>query len=178
MSKTVDALNAAFQADPNAIQALLCNRVPCNSVLADDRFVVVHESLVLPAGNFQVGAMGLVNAVLAANGLPLVAAKYTDETDSRGAAKLIGFCEYGEPAKAVDQPNLDAKFNVQVEGRREAMEAAMRLRIDDYRDSYFYKTDLRQKRVDHDVVMEWAMRELIDRPVEVADLGGAGSVQK
>jgi len=91
---TIDALNAAFRADPNAIHALMCNRVPCNQFLADDKFVQVDESPVLPDGHFQVGALGLVNAVLAANGLPLVAAKFWDARDAEGRAMLIGFCEY------------------------------------------------------------------------------------
>lgn len=90
----VKALNMAFKADPNAIHSLMCNRVPCNQFLADDQFVQVDASPVLPDGNFQVGALGLVNAVLAANGLPLVAAKFSDEKDSEGRAKLLGFCEY------------------------------------------------------------------------------------
>lgn len=91
---TVDVLNVAFQADANAIHSLICNRVPCNQLLADDQFVQVDTPPVLPEGNFQVGALGLVNAVLAANGLPLVAAKFSDETDSEGRSKLLGFCEY------------------------------------------------------------------------------------
>ena len=94
MSKTVDALQVAFTSDPNAIHALIVNRVPCNRFLADDPFVVVDQPPVLPDGNWQVGAIGLVNAVLAANGLPLVAAKLSDEKDANGRAKLLGFCEY------------------------------------------------------------------------------------
>ena len=98
-SKTVAALNAAFEADPNAIHSLICNRVPCNSDLAEDPFVVVESPPVLRDGNWQVGAMGLINGVLAANGLPLVASKFTDEQDSEGRVKLLGFCEY-VPAKS------------------------------------------------------------------------------
>lgn len=91
---TAEVLNMAFKADPNAMHALICNRVPCNRSLADDPFVQVDESPVLPDGNFQVGALGLVNAVLAANDLPRVAAKFSDEKDSEGRAKFLGFCEY------------------------------------------------------------------------------------
>lgn len=94
MSKTVEALQLAFIADPNAIHALIVNRVPCNQFLADDPFVVVYQSLMLPAGNWQVGAIGLVNAVLAANGLPLVAYKFSDEKNADGRSQLLGFCEY------------------------------------------------------------------------------------
>lgn len=94
MSKTIDALQAAFASDPNAIHALIVNRVPCNRLLADDPFVAVEQPPVLPTGNYQVGPLGLVNAVLAANDLPLVAVKFSDEKDSKGCAKLLGFCEY------------------------------------------------------------------------------------
>lgn len=94
VSRSLLTLNRAFEADPNAIHALLCNRVPCNQLLADDPCVQVDESPVLPAGNFQVGTLGLINAVLAANGLPLVAARFTDEKTSNGSPKLLGFCEY------------------------------------------------------------------------------------
>lgn len=101
MSKTANALQAAFESDPNAMHALIVNRVPCNQLLADDPFVVVEQSPILPDGNWQVGALGLVNAVLAANNLPLVACKFSSERDETGRAKLLGFCEYpSEPASA------------------------------------------------------------------------------
>lgn len=49
MSKTVDALQAAFLADPNAIHALIVNRVPCNQMLARlfaaERSVMVYSWL-------------------------------------------------------------------------------------------------------------------------------------
>ncbi len=90
---TVEALNIAFKADPNAIHSLICNRVPCNQFLADDKYVQVEAPPVLADGNFQVGALGLINAVLAANGLPLVAVKFSDK-DTDGRSKILGFCEY------------------------------------------------------------------------------------
>ena len=93
-SKSVEALQGAFAKDANAIQALIVNRVPCNQALADDAFVVVDQPLTLPAGNWQVGAIGLVNAVLAANGLPLIAVRFSDEPDTDGRRRLLGFCEY------------------------------------------------------------------------------------
>lgn len=89
----VDVLNMAFAADPNAVHTLISNRVPCNQFLADDRFVVVGVCQVLPGEHFQVGAIGLVNAVLSAIGQPLVASQWS-EPDSSGHRKLIGFCEY------------------------------------------------------------------------------------
>jgi hypothetical protein len=97
----VDALNAAFAADPNAIHALLCNRVPCNTELADDPHVVCETTP--PLGDaketYHVGALGLINAALTASGLPRVAAKYSDTTDEYGRAALLGFVEYPTASK-------------------------------------------------------------------------------
>jgi hypothetical protein len=97
----VDALNAAFAADPNAIHALLCNRVPCNTELADDPHVVCEPTP--PLGDtketYHVGALGLINAVLTASGLPRVAAKYSDTADEYGRAALLGFVEYPTASK-------------------------------------------------------------------------------
>lgn len=98
---TVDCLNAAFAADPNAIHALLLNRVPCNQSLADDPYILVDAAQTLPAGFFQVGALGLVNGVLAANGLPLVAVQFSESVDIEGRHKILGFCRY-EPKEQND----------------------------------------------------------------------------
>jgi hypothetical protein len=87
-----EALNRAFEADPDAIRALMTNRVPCNMRLADDPFVQVGEGTGLHGQYFIVGALGLVNAVLAAHGLPLVAGKW--EMNEPGNDEFVGFCEY------------------------------------------------------------------------------------
>ena len=91
----VAALNAAFAADPQAVHALLCNRVPCNRSLADDPFFVVEESRVLDEG-FTIDALGLVNGVLGAAGLPLVCAKFAGQAGDKSL--LLGF-EIYEPGK-------------------------------------------------------------------------------
>ena len=103
MNKTVEALNLAYVADPNAIHALICNRVPCNEKLAHDPHVVVDVPPVLPDGNYQVGALGLVNAVLAANGLPLVAVRFSDQPNQDGSHRIEGFCKY----QACEEPGAD-----------------------------------------------------------------------
>lgn len=92
-SKAAQALQAAFEADPCAVHSLMANRVPCNMALADDPFVVVDKSPVLETECFQVGALGLINAVLVVNGLPLVTAEFSDP-DKDGQRKVIGFCDY------------------------------------------------------------------------------------
>jgi len=89
----VEALNVAFKSDPNAIRALMINRVPCNKFLADDQFVQVDEDRNLHGEHFSVGAIGLVNAVLAAHGLPLVAGMWEKHEDESQPKKFVGFCE-------------------------------------------------------------------------------------
>jgi len=93
-NKTIECLNAAFATDPNAIHALMVNRVPCNLQLAADPHIPVDTVCVLPELCWQIGALGLINGILNANGLPLVAAKYSEERDAAGRATLLGFMEY------------------------------------------------------------------------------------
>ena len=88
----VEALNKAFQADQDAIQSLLKIRVPCNLMLANAQYVQVLEEKSEHVDQFSVGAIGLVNAVLAAHGLPLVACRWVPLED--GSYRLVGFCEY------------------------------------------------------------------------------------
>lgn len=88
------ALQAAFNADQNAIYALISNRVPCNESLANDEYIIVGQAKGLSNGNWQVGVMGLVNAVLAANNLPLVAVVFNDGDDIDDEPKMTGFCDY------------------------------------------------------------------------------------
>lgn len=93
-NKVVEVLTEAFRKDPNALHALIYNRVPCNEDLANDEFVQVDGTQTLPTPMYQVGALGLINAVLAALNQPLVAVQFTDERDVDGRYKIVGFCEY------------------------------------------------------------------------------------
>lgn len=107
---TVAVLNEAFRADPNAMHSLICNRVPCNQALADSPSVVVETSPVLRGDNYQVGMMCVLNAVLRANGLPLVAAAFSEESGPGDRATLLGFCTYdpgsGRPVGDADDNQL------------------------------------------------------------------------
>lgn len=94
MSKAVEVMQSAFEADPNAIHALTCMRVPCGKALVDHPTVLVDRSPVLGRDLAQVGVMGLINGILSAMGQPLVALKFDDEQDEFGRHKLLGFCEY------------------------------------------------------------------------------------
>lgn len=84
-NKTVECLNRAFAYDPDAISALISNKVPCNDILADDKDVVVGSS----GGSYRLSALGLINGILKANGLPLVMAIVDDQEHT-----LFGFDEY------------------------------------------------------------------------------------
>ena len=95
--KAVATLNRAFAADPAAVHALLCNRVPCNLALADDPTIICGDEAVVPG--FTLGAIGLINGVLADLGLPLVASQWSDEADEQGRRKLVGFQSYEPPGK-------------------------------------------------------------------------------
>ena len=94
-NSTVTALNQALRKDSNAIHALIRTWVPCNPHLADDPHVQVSNSPMLIhkgtscelVDRYRVGTLGLINAVLSANGLPLVAARFEE-------GELLGFCEY------------------------------------------------------------------------------------
>jgi len=76
---TVEILNKMFAADPAAMQALVENRIPCNAELQAMR---VPCSCTTPAEcrcatlPSVVGLLGVLNAVLVANQLPRVAARF------------------------------------------------------------------------------------------------------
>lgn len=102
MSKASDVLNKAFSEDSNAIYCLVVNRVPCNEDLASNEFIIVEENKVLEGEQFTVGLLGIINGVLDANGLPMVAPKWEMPEDG-GPGRLVGFQDY-EVEPPVDPP--------------------------------------------------------------------------
>lgn len=90
----VSVLNSAYAADPAAIHALICNRVPCNLALADHPTIPVETNRVATGETFSVGALGLVNGVLEAICGKRVAVQFSNEKDERGAHRIVGFQEY------------------------------------------------------------------------------------
>lgn len=92
-NKTVDCLNKAFKADPDAIHALMVNRVPCNTDLANDEHVFVSVNKILSDKSYTVGVLGLINGILSANDLPLVAMVIDDGADVKDIKHFYGFCE-------------------------------------------------------------------------------------
>lgn len=89
---TVALLRRLFAGDPNAITCLLTQiYVPCNQTIIDDPHAVVHATPCdASPQSFMLGALGLINGVLAANGLPEVATQCTHDCGGR----LIGFQKY------------------------------------------------------------------------------------
>ena len=94
VNKTVAMLNAAFNADPNAIYTLVRNRIPCNSELANTKHVMTHQVHVTKRNRKQIGVLGLINAVLSANGMPLVAASFDPVVGSPTEFQLVEFVEH------------------------------------------------------------------------------------
>lgn len=115
---TLDCLNAAFANDPSAIHALIVNRVPCNQALVDHPFIIVEASPVLANKNYQVGALGLINGILTANGLPRVAVMFQD-VPGEEQKRIVGFCEYKPPEAATADRKQDANFREQYSADKE-----------------------------------------------------------
>ena len=80
----INPLNDAFKTDPNAIDALLCARSPCNTAMIN------HPTIQISAKNdnndFPVlGILGLLNAIAAIEG-DIIEAMYDDDSHC-----LLGF---------------------------------------------------------------------------------------
>lgn len=62
----LETMTRAFQNDPNAIHSLMCNQVPCNQKMADDKTIVVEDySKALMEDNaFRIGLLGIINGIL------------------------------------------------------------------------------------------------------------------
>lgn len=63
----LEVMNRGYEEDPNAIHSLICNRVPCNTKLAEDKTIVVDDISKLlyqeePCP--QVGLLGIINGIL------------------------------------------------------------------------------------------------------------------
>lgn len=95
IEKVVAALNGAFAADPGAMRALVINHVPCNMGLVNDPYVICEEDRNLAGDHFTVGMLGVINGVLAAAGMTLVAAKWDMRED--GPNIFAGFIAYIQP---------------------------------------------------------------------------------
>lgn len=80
-------LNEAYQADPQAIHALICGRVPCNTKLANHPTVQVSDNPVAGEG-YVVGLLGIINGVCEPLTGRRIAAQFSEDH------KMLGFQEY------------------------------------------------------------------------------------
>jgi hypothetical protein len=71
-------LNEAYAAAPGAMYALVCNRVPCNTALAEHPSIQVNTIVTQPE-TFSVGMMGIINGILERTTGRRVAAKFSDD---------------------------------------------------------------------------------------------------
>lgn len=90
----VEVLQSAYDADPAAIHALICNRVPCNNALADHPTVVVDANRVAVGESYAVGLLGVLNGVCTALTDKRVAVHFSEAADEEGCRRILGFCEY------------------------------------------------------------------------------------
>ena len=88
MKSALEVLQAAFEADPNAMQSLMVNRVPCNQALVDDPYVICGKA---GDNGYQVGILGLLNGILVAIGQPKVAGVFSNPGPGEVTVRLVGF---------------------------------------------------------------------------------------
>lgn len=58
--EVVDLLNDALNKDPEAVTALVYQRIPCNRSLAEHQSIQVDEKKV---GQYEVGLLGIINGL-------------------------------------------------------------------------------------------------------------------
>lgn len=93
--KMLSVLNEAMSLDPEAIHALMCNRVPCNTNLMEHPTIGVITAPLGERKAYAVGAMGLLNGVIeGATGIRIM--MVWDDTEP---PTFIGFREYTEEKK-------------------------------------------------------------------------------
>jgi len=71
----VSCLNSAYEKDPQAILALMNNRVPANRLVTHP-YVVVHAEKEIGDDLYSVGPLGVINGMFTAMGLPRIAMEY------------------------------------------------------------------------------------------------------
>lgn len=95
-------LNSAYNADPEAIHAVLCSMSPCKGKgLYKHPHVIVNDSRV-KKGRYTLSPFGVINGILTAAGLPRVAMKWEVKKGRNGADNttvFVGFVEYKDPSK-------------------------------------------------------------------------------
>ncbi len=95
----IGVLNSAYEADPAAMHALICNRVPCNQTLADHPTIPVDVNLVATGESHTVGMLGVINGICEEVTGKRVAVMFSDPPDDEGRRKIVGFTEYSPNAE-------------------------------------------------------------------------------
>lgn len=96
-SSIISYLNSAFDADPSAIHALFCNRVPANNKLLEHPTVQVNKS---PAGedNYWLDFLGFVNGLnLSLGGEGFIRMDFTKDF------RCIGFKYFPQESAKVEE---------------------------------------------------------------------------
>ena len=95
LNKIIKVLNSAYEADPAAVHALICNRVPCNLALARHPTVQVEQNKVSSKDSYAVGLLGMLNGIVEpiTGGRVAIAFSAPDQNKAR---RIIGFVEYKE----------------------------------------------------------------------------------
>ena|ERR1035437_6340051 len=94
------ALNSAYDDDPSALHALICNRVPCNEKLANHPTVQVSVNEATLTPTFTVSVLGLLNGILR----PSIGRIISPMLDDSG--RLLGFTEYKNSHETVDKTSV------------------------------------------------------------------------
>lgn len=101
LDTVISVLNSAYQADPAAIHALICNRVPCNATLADHPTVTVDTNRVaIGEESYSVGLMGIVNGICESICGRRVAVAFSEPDPETKRSQIIGFVKHASQPSA------------------------------------------------------------------------------
>lgn len=78
-NQILGCLNSAFKADPGGMHCLMCTRVPTNQEMLDHPHVMVRREGV--ADYKSLGPLGVINGLLSAAGLPIVALQFVESEE-------------------------------------------------------------------------------------------------
>lgn len=86
LEKIKNILNEAYEADPTAIQAMLCYLVPINQELADHPTIQCREF----GKGYALSFLGLLNG-LVGDTEEMICTVWSDEADENGKKEFMGF---------------------------------------------------------------------------------------
>jgi len=101
INSAVKTLNEAYAADPAAVYALVTQKVPCNTALADHPTIVASECKTVPHPTSAVSPIGLLNGVLMAMCGEKIAHRWSPP-DADNRRTLMNFERYKPPTGTDD----------------------------------------------------------------------------